>query len=257
MTVAVQTRGAGRPLVCLHGIGSSADAFAPQLAGLSDRYRVIAWDAPGYARSADPDEELDLAGFAAAAASVIAGMEPPVHLLGVSWGGVIAARVALEHPELLRSLILIDSSPGSAGDPRAAALMRARPAELAELGGAEFARRRAFRLLSAQAPAALVDQVARTMASAIRLPGYRMAAESMAATDLRPRLGEIDLPTLVLCGSEDQVTGTVASIALWQGISQASYGVIRGAGHLANQERPDAVNSWIAGFLHTIDNPDR
>lgn len=74
-TAAVHTQEAGNPdaplLLCLHGIGSSSAAFAPQLAGLSDQVRVVAWDAPGYAASADPGRAPGLDGYADTAAALI------------------------------------------------------------------------------------------------------------------------------------------------------------------------------------------
>lgn len=61
----------GPLLLCLHGIGSSSAAFAPQLAELGRHARVVAWDAPGYAKSADPADPLTLDDFADAAAALI------------------------------------------------------------------------------------------------------------------------------------------------------------------------------------------
>ena len=88
------------------------------------------------------------------------------------------------------------------------------------------------------------------MASSIRLPGYGYAAESMAATDHTADLPKIDIPTLVLGGDEDRVTGVPASQVLAGVIPGAVFVTIRGAGHLANQERPEAFNAWVESFIH-------
>lgn len=249
--VHLETAGdAGPLLLCLHGIGSSSAAFAPQLAGLRDHVRVIAWDAPGYAKSADPDGPLDLDGFADAAADVIRSHGSSAHVLGVSWGGVIAVRLATRHPELVDSLVLADSSAGSGTDEAKAAGMRARAEELAALGPRAFAEKRGPRLVSDRAPAELVRRTVDTMADAVRLPGYGYAAESMAATDHTADLPKIDIPTLVLGGDEDGVTGVPASQVLAGGIPGAVFVTIRGAGHLANQERPEAFNAWVESFIH-------
>ncbi|MGH3387832.1 MAG: alpha/beta fold hydrolase, partial [Actinomadura sp.] len=72
MTVHVTEHGAaGDPVLLLHGIGGSADSFAGQFAALSARHRVLAWDAPGYARSADPEGPPGMSGYAAAAAALL------------------------------------------------------------------------------------------------------------------------------------------------------------------------------------------
>ncbi|MDI6409643.1 MULTISPECIES: alpha/beta fold hydrolase [Streptomyces] len=246
----------GPLLVCLHGIGSSSAAFAPQLDGLSARVRVLAWDAPGYGRSADPRGPLDLDGFADTAAALIrrhAGEGGRAHLLGVSWGGVVALKAAVRHPALVASLVVADSSRGSGTDPRKAADMRARVAELAELGPRAFAEKRGPRLVSPEAPAALVRRVTDTMADAVRLPGYGYAAESMAATDLGPFLPAVTAPALVLCGDRDQVTGVEASQSLAGPLHKSAYVIVKGAGHLANQEQPEAFNAWVLSHLSITD----
>ncbi|MGW7289809.1 alpha/beta fold hydrolase, partial [Streptomyces sp. NPDC054847] len=129
----------GPLLLCLHGIGSSSAAFAPQLAELSSYARVVAWDAPGYARSPDPEAPLTLDDYADAAAAVIRERGTSAHVLGVSWGGVIALRLAARHPDLVDSLIVADSSPGSGTDEAKAKAMRGRATELAEVGPRAFA----------------------------------------------------------------------------------------------------------------------
>jgi len=250
----VVERGSGPNVLCLHGIGSSSVAFAPQLDELAPDLRLLAWDAPGYGQSSDPESDLDLDGFADAAASLIRERAlSNAHVLGVSWGGVIALRLATRHPDLVRSLIVADSSRGSGRTPEQVAAMRARVEELAAVGVDEFAERRAARLVSGKAPPALVDSVRATMVSAIRLPGYALAAESMATTDLSSELPSIIAPTLVLCGAEDTVTGHVESQAIAGAIPNAVYVQLQGAGHLANQESPRAFNAWLAAYVHIIE----
>lgn len=95
---------------------------------------------------------------------------------------MIALRLAARHPDLVESLVVADSSAGSGTDPAKAEGMRARAAELAELGPRAFAEKRGPRLVSGGAPEELVQRVVDTMAGSVRLPGYAYAAESMAST---------------------------------------------------------------------------
>ncbi|MGF1598216.1 MAG: alpha/beta fold hydrolase [Acidimicrobiales bacterium] len=253
-------------LLCLHGIGSCADAFLPQqpLAARSRR-RIVAWDAPGYRHSADPPAAPGIDGWADAAAGLLAAVgktddggadgraEARADVLGVSWGGVIATRLALRHPGLVRSLILADSSVGAGTDPATAEAMRTRGAVAMADGIETFARDRSPLLVNAAAPPDLVEEVARLMSDSIRLAPYQWAADSMADTDHRPDLASIGCPTLVIVGDEDVVTGPRAAQALADGIPDARLVTIAAAGHLANQERPEAFNDAVAAFLASLD----
>jgi pimeloyl-ACP methyl ester carboxylesterase len=243
-------------LLCLHGIGSCADAFVPQypLARTLGR-RIVAWDAPGYRNSPDPERPFTLDDWADAAAALIERQGGGrADVLGVSWGGVTATRLALRHPELVRSLILADSSMGSGINDRVAEAMRARASAVDEHGLEAFAASRSPVLVSDDAPAELIEQVAALMVAAVRQPPYTWACESMASTDHGPDLGSIGVSTLVIVGTEDRVTPPKLSEALAAGIPGAELVTIPGAGHLANQEQPEAFNRAVADFMGRLGN---
>ncbi|MFE3454226.1 alpha/beta fold hydrolase [Nonomuraea sp. NPDC059194] len=243
----IDTGGTGVPVLLLHGIGGSAESFVDQIPALSACFRVLAWDAPGYFRSDDlAAVEPDMSVYAAHAAALL---PVPAHVIGVSWGGVIATRLAVEHPGLVRSLVLADSTRGSGRTAEQAAAMRARAVELEQVGAAAFARARGPRLVSPQAAPELVDRVVTAMEQSIRLPGYRHAAASMAGTDHDDVLGSITAPTLVVVGDQDTVTGVAESEAIAAAVPGARLAIIEGAGHLANQERPEEFNRLILEFL--------
>ncbi|MEZ7002107.1 alpha/beta fold hydrolase [Streptomyces sp. AD55] len=255
ITLYADTAGAhGSPVLLLHGIGSAAASFARQLPALARDHRAAAWDAPGYARSDDPAPPYRLDDFADAAAAVLtAHAPPPSHVVGVSWGGVVATRLALRHPRLVRSLVLVGSTRGSGRDPGAAEAMLGRGRELAALGAHRFAHARAPRLLSPSAPAPAVAAVRDLMADSVRLPGYAEAAASMAETDHTEALPTLRVPTLVLVGEHDQVTGVEESQRIHRLVPGSGFAVIPGAGHLANQERPDLFLDLLRGFLADVD----
>lgn len=248
--VHVEEAGEAGPLVlCLHGIGSSSASFAAQLEGLAPVARVVAWDAPGYGRSPDPEGPLTLDDYADTAARLIAERGGDAHVVGVSWGGVIAMRLAVRHPELVSSLVIADSTRGSGTAEEKAAAMRARGEQLAAAGPRAFAERRAPRLLSAKATPEQVGAAVDIMAGAVRLPGYAYAAESMAATDLTDELERITAPALVLCGEDDQVTGIAESQVIAGAMRRGVFVIMSDAGHLANQEQPAAFNDWVRAHL--------
>ncbi|MEV0081911.1 alpha/beta fold hydrolase [Saccharopolyspora sp. NPDC050642] len=245
--------GSGTPLVLLHGIGGAADAFDAQLSGLAGDHRVIAWDAPGYGGSADLPGEPDLDAYADAVVSALRGLDAePAHLLGVSWGGVIATRVAIKAPEVLRSLILADSSRGSGRTADGRKAMAARVRELTSHGADAFAAARGPRLVAPGADPAVRERVVALM-SRVRPRGYRNAARVMAATDHSAQLAVITTPTLVVVGAEDAVTGVAESRVLAEEIPHARLVEIPGAGHAANQERPAEFNAAVRAFLAELD----
>ena len=163
----------GAPLLlCLHGIGSCADAFFPQRDLADDLgYRLVAWDAPGYRYSADPADDPGLDGWADAASHLIRtlGYQTAV-VLGVSWGGVIATRLTIRHPDLVRALVLADSSVGSGTNLKQAEAMRSRAASLTELGAAEFARQRSPLLVGDNTSLDVVASVEKLFATSVRMP---------------------------------------------------------------------------------------
>ncbi|GAB2865961.1 alpha/beta hydrolase [Actinocorallia aurea] len=244
--------GDGPLFLCLHGIGSSSASFEPQLSAFADRHHVVAWDAPGYAASAALPSAPGMDGYADLAAALISAHGAPAVVLGMSWGGVIAMRLAQRHPSVVRALILGDSTRGSAATPEKAAAMRARGPELASSGPKAFAAARAPRLLRPTAPAPEVEATTAAMATAIRLPGYAHAADAMATTYLEGSLGDITAPTLVLYGEHDHITGRPESSAIATQIPGAVLRVVPDAGHLANQENPAAFNKEVTTFLAAL-----
>ncbi len=247
----VTEAGDGPLILCLHGIGSSSASFVSQQATLGADYSVVAWDAPGYARSADLGRRLGIAEYARIAADLIVARGGRAHVIGMSWGGVVAMQLAVDHPQLVDRLVLGDSTRGSATSTARARAMRARSVELAELGPRPFAAMRAGRLLRPAAPETECQRVASDMAAAIRWPGYDSAAASMADTDMTDRLHRVSAPTLVLYGRHDVVTGKPEADALAAGLTDARVAVIEDAGHLANQENPADFNRSVAQFLAT------
>jgi pimeloyl-ACP methyl ester carboxylesterase len=252
--IAAQVLGEGPPVVLLHGIGGRADGFAGVARRLAAAgFRAIAWDAPGYGDSDDAVPPPSAGAYAEVVADLLPALDAaPAHLAGVSWGGVIATRVAVEHPGRLRTLALIDSTRGSAVDEGKARAMLDRVSELETLGAAEFAHRRAARLTAPDPDPAVLAEVERHM-SAVRLPGYRGAAQMMAATDHGDLLARIGVPTLVLVGAHDRVTGVPESRLLADRIPGAALEIVPDAGHAAAQEQPDAVADRLITFMSAAD----
>ena len=100
--------GTGHPVVALHGSASSGAAWRSLVGYLEGRFRVHTPDLPGY--GASPPGAGGLAGDARAVAGLIERIGAPVHLVGYSWGGAVALKLAAWRPEAVRSLTVIEPS---------------------------------------------------------------------------------------------------------------------------------------------------
>ena len=114
--VAYRDVGEGPPLVLLHGFLSDSRCWGAQLAGLSDNFRVLAWDAPGAGSSSDPPETFTTADRARCLARFldVVGIERP-GVLGLSWGGILAQPFYGLYPDRVLALILCDTYAGWKG----------------------------------------------------------------------------------------------------------------------------------------------
>ena len=124
--IAWREAGEGAVVVLLHGLGGSRTAWEPQLAALSPTWRAVAWDLPGYGASAPLDGPLTFDALADAVARLLdATGTDAAHLVGLSFGGMIAQHAALRHPARVRSLALLSTSPAFGLDGTSAAAWQA------------------------------------------------------------------------------------------------------------------------------------
>ena len=248
--LAWRERGDGPPVVFLHGLGGSRTSWEPQLEGLSDTFRCIAWDMPGYGASA-PAEPLTFAAVADSVARLLdaAGAER-AHLAGESFGGMHALHTALRHPDRVDRLVLAGTSPafgldGTDADAWRAARLAPLDAGLAPADIAEEV------LTSIGGPALRDDLLAMRVAGFARIPaeGLRSAVECLPSHDLRDCLAEITAPALVVVGELDAETPPSYARALAEGLPEAELLVIEGVGHLAVSEAPQTFNRLARDFL--------
>ena len=108
--VAWRELGEGETVLFLHGLGMTRTGWDAVMQPLAEDYRCVAWDMPGYGVS-ESLEHFSLEAAADAAAGQIAELGGAAHVVGMSMGGMVALQLALRHPDVVRSLVLVDTSP--------------------------------------------------------------------------------------------------------------------------------------------------
>ncbi len=256
-----EEHGSGEPLLLIMGWGGNAATWHPQIPGLAERYRVIAFDNRGAGRTSAPDERYTTRQMAADAVGLLDALEVPrAHVFGVSMGGMIAQELALEHPERVGALILGGTSPGS---DRAAGIAELRDEietfrEIIKDGGPDLQWFSEFmKLLWTEGALTRSDsQVQDFVLSFIRFPppphGLRNQAAAITDHDAHDRLPRITHRTLVITGAEDPLIDPQNSLILAVRIPGAELRFFPGLKHAFHLERADLVNSVIVDFIERV-----
>ena len=251
----IERRGAGTSIVFAHGFGGSARNFRPQLRDLARSFQVVAYDARGHARSPAPTEpqEYTEAELVMDLARVVGEANPPVILGGLSLGAYTALKYALAEPGQVRGLILASFPSTEAGSGRAAWALGFADAidrEGLERAGEQF-------VWGAQSR---FDEAARQLIrrGLLEHPGHSLSAilRSVLARipepdQLSTELSRLEIPTLVVVGSED--TPALAPCErLASLLPRAELHVVAGAGHVVNLEAPAEFNRLIEDFVRRL-----
>lgn len=239
--------GNGTTVVLLHGIGSNAESWRPLMVSLPPGLCAMAWWAPGYGASRPVAAERPTPDdYAARLAEVLDTLGlPRVVLAGHSLGCLFAARFAATRPDRVAALALLSPALGYRVPPGAALppTVQARIDDLATLGPAAFAQKRAGRLV-AQAHA--LPAVARAMAE-VNLPGYAQAVHALGAGDLLGDAARLRRAALVACGADDLITPPGNAEALHAALPHGSVlHLLPGCGHALPQEEPGIVGRMLA-----------
>lgn len=250
-TVAYRRAGEGPPLLLLHGGWSDGRAWTPQLAGLSDAFDVIAWDAPGCGGSDDPPEQVGLDWYAGMVTGFLDALGlASVHLGGLSFGGGLALAVYARAPGRVRSLVLAGAYAGWKGSlpPREVAARLDRVRQDLDRPPDEWVDGYLPGFFASEVPGPTVDLV-RSMMREVRPAGARAMLEAFAEADLRDVLPSIDVPTLLLYGAEDVRAPRPVAEAMHGAIRGSRLVLLPGAGHDVALEVPELFDAEVRGFL--------
>ena len=257
--IAVRDSGAAAPaLVLLHGLGGASESWIFQFRALRKRYRVIAWDMPGYGLSQGfARQEPSVFDYADVLAGVLDALDVDrAHFVGQSVAALIGAAFAGRYPERTLSYTFCQGLFGLAGlSPAERERQRRARLDAYLSGGAEaFAARRGRRMLGPNAPDAVADLVIGTM-SKIPEGGYCQAVEMMARSDIRDLASTVGAPALVIAGGADLVSPPEVGAAARTVLPGDLIETIEGAGHYGCMENPARFNAALMGFVERLASP--
>jgi 3-oxoadipate enol-lactonase len=254
----VYAQGKGSPLLFVHGFPLNNAMWHLQTEPFSKKYRVIVPDLRGFGESSVTPGTVTMEEMADDLHGVLHGVwvDKPVVFCGLSMGGYVAWQFFRKYRPQLRALILCDTR-ANADTPDGAA-GRHKFADTVLANGSQAAADAMLpKLMSPKTMERWPDLVANVQSMMLRNKpaGIAAAALGMAArpdcTDLLP---QIDVPTLLICGQDDQVTPPAEMQKMAEAIPQAQFVQIPNAGHLSPLENPDAVNGAINRFLISLDS---
>ena len=253
-----QEQGTGNEtIIFTHSFVSNNVEFDEQVAHLSNRYRCVRYDFRGHGQSEVTENGYDLNTLTADAVEIIKQLNcSPCHFLGHSMGGFVALRLAIHHPELLKSIVLLSTS----SDPQ--------PEEsLPKINFLTF-------MLRWLGPKMVATPVMQEMFSKEFLadPERADAREKWKSEYLKgdnvgiaraakgvfyregvyDLLDQINLPALIIVGDQDTTTPVVFSERMDNKLPNSKLIIIPGPNHTPNIEKPEEVNRAIAAFLDSL-----
>jgi pimeloyl-ACP methyl ester carboxylesterase len=247
--------GSGPAVIFIHAFPLNQSIWDDQVAALKQSYRTITLDLRGFGRSDAPAGPYSMEEMAADVRALMTkiGLDDAV-FVGLSMGGYISLAFYRSYPEQVRALVLADTR--ASADDEEGRERRMRSAERAEREGAQAIAGEMLPMLLApetiEKNAALVARV-RAMIESNSPSAIASAQRAMAGRPDSSRLIErMNIPVLVIVGSEDSLTKVEESKAMSDKIPGSRLRVIEGAGHLSNVERPAEFNRALADFLDAI-----
>lgn len=237
--------GAGEPVLLLHGQGGNGSAWSLQTATLSKGYRVVSPDLRGHGGSSVTRDSYSMAMLAADAAALCGALSVgPCHVLGHSLGGMVGLQMALTFPELVRSLVVINSSARGHGLWIRSFLLKS----FIRLGGMKaFARLNARLHLPEPEQGHLRQRFIETMGSCPS-DGYVAAQDAVDTFDVSARLGEITCPVRVIHSSQDLIPLEEKRL-IAEKVQQGHLVTIEHSRHVVLWDQPQRLNAALLEFL--------
>jgi 3-oxoadipate enol-lactonase len=247
-------KGRGLPVVLVHGFPLDSTIFSAQLDALSDQYRVITPDLPGFGKS-PASGPFTIESMADALDDFMCKVNARGGVLGgLSMGGYVSFAHLVKYPTHLKAVMLIDTKPeadtadGKAGRDKMIDAVRTN-------GSRAAADAMEPKMLAPDAIKGRPELVKRVRTVMESCPAQTIvhALEAMRdRCDYRANLASIAVPTLIVVGDQDVITPVKGAEAMNKEIPHSRLAVIKGSGHLSPMEQPEQVTRAIREFLQSL-----
>jgi 3-oxoadipate enol-lactonase len=250
LRVALQGAESGAPLMLSHALGLDHRMWDGLAAELGRAHPVLRHDHRGHGGSALPSAPLTLEDLVDDAARLVREWgRGPVVFVGLSMGGMVGQGLAIRHPELVRALVLANTTsqyPAAAREGMAQRIAAVEQGGMAAVADTVIERflHADFRAADPALVLALREQLLRCDPA-----GYVACCHAVAAVNWLPRLPEIRCPTLVLAGARDLGAPPAMAQAIAEGIPGAQLQVFDNASHLSVYEEPAAFRAALQAFI--------
>jgi len=238
-------------VLLLHGLGANASSWTLQFDPLAEAgYRPIAVDAPGFGDSPYRGRGWPIDAYAAQLAELVSDLgASSVHVVGISMGGVVAEQFALDYPNLTSKLVLANTFAVMKPTNLSSWLyLLVRMSIIHTLGMTAQAKIVGERVFPRDDQAELREQFMQQVAKA-NPHAYRAAMHALIRFDVRSRLYELRMPTLVITGENDTTVPLKNQKILVENIPGARQLLVPNAGHAVSVDSYEIFNQELLSFL--------
>lgn len=245
-----ESAGAGEPMLLIHGLGSCTEDWRPQIAHFSHAYRVIAFDLRGHGRSSKPRGAYSIDRFARDTEALMEALKiGPSHVVGISLGGMVAFQLAVNAPQRVKTLTIVNSGPAVPAETFKQRIpLYIRLAYLHLLGLPRMARMLVKRLF----PKPEQEDLRRAFVARLSGNDKRCYLASLKAIfdrwSVAAHLKEIRCPTLVIAADQDYSPVAVKE-AYVAAMPDARLVVVPDSHHALPMEKPREFNQALEDFL--------
>lgn len=243
------------PVVFVHGFPFSSDMWKPQLEGVGEKYRGIAYDLRGHGSSFVGDGQYSIEGHVDDLIGLLDHLTvAKCVVVGLSMGGYITLRALERNPERFLAAVLCDTR--SDADTNEGKLKRfAAMSAVKKSGSAAFADGFVKNVFAPDSFQRMPEAVKEIHTIIRRTPELSIAGTLLALasrTDTTPMLANIKIPTLILVGEHDVTTPVSASQAMHERIPDSELQIIPNAAHMSNIENAPVFNAHLLAFLDRV-----